>query len=220
MTPALRTNGTLERGVRRGVAGVEADDEIDAVEVRVRDVAELEAEPVGVEAAGERLALGDDVRLHVEAEHVDLASVDAREQVVEGERQVRATGAEVDHPHAPFREGRDDVVDQLHEPVDLAELRPPLRADAAFGGLHAEGDEERDRLPLGKRVALGAVVRARRGGPRGRPAQDARLAAAREDLPVRVASWRSACRYAPPIPARSSASSAGPSTFSSVVRES
>jgi hypothetical protein len=38
---------------------VQADDEIDSLEVGVRDVADLEPESVRVEPAGERLALRD-----------------------------------------------------------------------------------------------------------------------------------------------------------------
>ena len=64
----LGTNRAVERGVGRRVAGVQADDEIDAGEVGLGDVAELEAQAVRAEPAGERLALRDDVRLQVEAE--------------------------------------------------------------------------------------------------------------------------------------------------------
>ena len=49
----------IERVVRRGVAGVQADDEIDTGErVVPGDVADLEAQPFGAEASGERLAVG------------------------------------------------------------------------------------------------------------------------------------------------------------------
>ena len=139
---------------------------------------------------------------------------------MEREREVRATGAEVDDPQAPFRQRRDDVVDQLDEAVDLPELRPPLRADAAVRGLDAERDEERDGLPFGQRVALGAVVGARRLVAASVAAQDARLAAAGEDLPVGVGLVEERLAVAPADSGAKKATSAGPSTFSSVVRAS
>ena len=140
--------------------------------------------PVRVEPAGERLALGDDVLLHVEAEEVDRAAVAPDEQVVQREREVGAARAEVDDPEIARRQRRDDVVDELDEAVDLPELRPPRRAHLALGGLDAERDEVRNGLALGEDVALRAVVRERRLRPGRRAAEDARLAAAGEHLPV------------------------------------
>ena len=65
-------HGAVERRVRRGVAGVEADDEIDVVEVGLCDVADLERQPCRVQASCERFALGHDVGLDVEPEEIDL----------------------------------------------------------------------------------------------------------------------------------------------------
>ena len=74
----VRPNGPVERGVGGRVAGVKADDEVDALERGIpADVAHLEAEPVGVERAGERLAVIDDIRLEIEADDLGLAPVDA-----------------------------------------------------------------------------------------------------------------------------------------------
>ena len=62
------------------------------------DVADLEPQPFGTEAAGKCLAVGDHVLLQVEADDIDLAPVHGREQVVQRERQIGLAGAEVDHP--------------------------------------------------------------------------------------------------------------------------
>ena len=163
---------------------MQADDEIDSLEVGVRDVADLEPEPVRVEPTGERLALRDHVLLHVEAEEVDRAAVAPDEQVVQREGEVGAPRAEVDDPEIAGRQRRDDVLDELDEAIDLPELRPPWRAHLALGGLDAELDEVGNGLALREDVALRAVVRERRLGPGRRSAEDARLAAARQHLPV------------------------------------
>ena len=154
------TNGAVEGVVGGGVAGMEADDEVDALERGVPgDVAHLEAEPVGTERAGERLAVVDDVGLEVEPDDLDLAPVDDREQVVEREGQVRLAGAEVDDAErAVGRERGEHVLDELEEPVDLPELVVALRPHLALGGHHAELDEERHRHALGQHALLDAVV--------------------------------------------------------------
>ena len=103
----------------------------------------------------------------------------ADEEVVEGEGEVRASRPEVDDAQLPARKRGDDVLDELDEAVDLPELRPPLRADAAVRGLHAELHEERHGLALGQQMALRAVVGARCLRTRRRPPKDARLAARR-----------------------------------------
>ena len=91
------TNGAVEGVVGGGIAGMEADDEVDSLERRVpRDVAHLEPEAVGAERAGERLAVIHHVSLEVETDDLDLALMDDREQIVEREGQVRLAGAEVD----------------------------------------------------------------------------------------------------------------------------
>ena len=175
----------LERGIGRGVTGVEADDEIDAVEIGVGDVAEREAEPGRVEPSREGLALLDHLRLEVQPEQVDLAPVDAREQVVERKGQVRATRAEVDDPEPALRQDAHDVVDELDEAIDLPELRATRRAHAALGRLDAEGDEVRHGPAVRKQVFLGPVVRSSTAGACRRLPQDPGLAAtAGEHLPV------------------------------------
>ena len=168
------------------VSRVQGDHEVDIGEIRLGDVAELEAQALGTEAPGELLALRDDVRLQVEPEHVDLASVHARQQVVEREGEVGPARAEVDDPEASLREARDDVLDELDEAVHLPELRSARSANATVRRLHAEGDEVRDGRALGQQVALGAVVGGGRCGASRRLAEDAGIAATREDLPVGV----------------------------------
>jgi len=112
--------------------------------------------------------------------------VAADEEVVQREREVGASRPEVDDAQAPLRESWNDVVDELHEAVDLAELPAALRAHAAVRGLDAELHEERDGLPFGQEVALLSVVDALRLRPRRWPLQDARRIAAGEDLPVGI----------------------------------
>ena len=71
-----RADGPVERRVGRGVARVQADDEVDSVEpVVAGDLPHLESQPVCSELPGERLAVGDDVRLEVEPDEVDLHAV-------------------------------------------------------------------------------------------------------------------------------------------------
>ena len=96
------THRPIECVVGRGVAGVQADDEIDALELLVaRDVAHLETKPVRAERAGERLTMVDDLGLQVEADDLDLAVVHSGQQVVQCEGEVRLAGAEVDDPQRP-----------------------------------------------------------------------------------------------------------------------
>ena len=171
-------NGAVEGVVGGGVAGVEADDEVDAVErVVAGDVADLEPEAVGAERAGERLAVVDHIRLEVEPDDLDLAPMDDRQQVVEREREVRLAGAEVDDAERAFGgKRREHVLDELEEPVHLAELVVALRPHLALGRHHAELDEERHRHAVGQHALLDAVVpERRRSGRRRRPAQDLRL---------------------------------------------
>ena len=95
----------------------------------------------------------------------------------------------------PSGRRRDDVVDELDEAVDLPELRPALRAHAAVRRLHAERDEERDRLALGQQVPLGAVVR--RAGASGRVGGRRRMRGSPRPASTcqsASGSWRSACR--------------------------
>ena len=90
-------HGAVEGVVGGGIAGVEADDEVDPLERGVAgDVADLEPEAVGAERAGERLAVLDDIGLEVETDDLDLAPMDGRQQVVEREREIRLAGPEVD----------------------------------------------------------------------------------------------------------------------------
>jgi hypothetical protein len=176
----------LERDVGGGVARVQADDQVDAVQVRVGDVADLETKPARPETPREPLALLDDVRLQVESEHVDVAPVNSRQEVVESERQVRPSRAEVDDPQPPVGKKGDHVLDELDEAVHLPELRPAWSAHAPVRRLHAQRDEVWDRLPFGQQVALGAIVRRGRGGTGRRLPQDARVAATRQHLPVGI----------------------------------
>jgi hypothetical protein len=74
--------------------------------------------------------------------------MEACEQVVERERQIGAPRAEVDDAQRPRGQRRDDVLDELHEAVDLPELRPSLRAHTALCGLDAESHEIGHRLSL------------------------------------------------------------------------
>ena len=72
-------NGAVEGVVGGGIAGVEADDEVDPLERGVAgDVADLEPEAVGAERAGERLAVIHHIRLEVETDDLDLAPMDDR----------------------------------------------------------------------------------------------------------------------------------------------
>ena len=74
-----RPDGAIERIVGGRVAGVQADDEIDARERLVPgDVADLETEAVGAERSGQRLAVIDDLGLEVEPDDLDLAAVHDR----------------------------------------------------------------------------------------------------------------------------------------------
>ena len=91
-----------ERGVRRRVAGVQADDEVGALESGVTgDVAHLEPQPLGPELPRRRLAPRDDVLLEVEPDDLDVPSVHDAEEVMESEGQVRLAGAEVDTRRRP-----------------------------------------------------------------------------------------------------------------------
>ena len=183
-------NGAVEGVVGGGIAGVEADDEVDSLERGVPgDVADLEPEAVGAERAGERLAVVHHIRLEVETDDLDLAPMDGREQVVEREGQIRLAGAEVDDAERALgRESGEHVLDELEEPVHLAELVEALRPHLALGGHHTELDEERHRHALGQHALLDAVVPERHGRTGRRPAQDLRVgpAPARQHLPVGV----------------------------------
>ena len=67
-------NGAVEGVVGCGIAGMEADDEVDTVERRVPcDVADLEPQAVGAERAGERLAVLHHISLEIETDDLDLA---------------------------------------------------------------------------------------------------------------------------------------------------
>ena len=181
------THRPIECVVGRGVAGVQADDEIDAGELLVaRDVAHLETKPVGAERAGERLTMVDDLGLQVEADDVDLAVVHGRQQVVQCEGEVRLAGAEVDDPQPAGRERRKHVLDELQEAVHLPELVVALRPHLARRRHHAELDEERDGRALGQEAPLDPVVGQAGRGPARRPPQDPRLLPSGEDLPVRI----------------------------------
>ena len=97
-------NRPIEGVVCRRVARVEADDEVNTGERQIAgDVADLEAQPSGVELAGERLAVLDDIGLEIEADDLHLARVDDREEMVEGECQVRLARTEVDDPQLSRR---------------------------------------------------------------------------------------------------------------------
>ena len=184
------TNGAVEGVVGGGIAGMEADDEVDALERGVpRDVAHLEPEAVGAERAGERLTVIHDIGLEVETDDLDLALMDDREQIMEREGQVRLAGAEVDDAERALgRERGEHVLDELEKPVHLPELVVALRPHLSLGRHHAELDEEGHRHPLGEHPLLDTVVPERHRRTRRRPAQDLGVAPApaREHLPVGV----------------------------------
>ena len=182
-------NGPVERDVGRGVAGVQADDEIDAVErVVAGDVADLEAKAFGAELSGQRLAAIDHVRLEVEPDDLDLATVHGREEMMEREREIGLARAEVDDPQPslPGRAGQ-HVLDELEEAVDLAELVVALSAHLALGRHHAELDEERHGHAFGQHAPLRPIVNER--DATGRVGARRRIVAPlphREHLPVRI----------------------------------
>ena len=136
--------------------------------------------PVGVEASCERLAIGHDVRLDVEPEELDLASVAADEEVVEREREVGASRPEVD--------------DRASVPPEAAE-RCPRRARRTGSTCRNFARRcERTRpsgvwtpsstrngtgSPSGSRWRFRRSCDARPPWPRRRPPQDARRAARR-----------------------------------------
>ena len=65
----------------------------------------------------------DHVLLQVEPDDLDLAAAQLRQQMVEREREVGLAAAEVDDAQRPLgRERGHDVVDELEEAIDLAEL--------------------------------------------------------------------------------------------------
>ena len=104
--------------------------------------------PVGVEPSREVFAFRNDVRLEVEPEDLHLEPVDAGQEVVESEGEVRAAGPEIHDAQTIARQRADDVLHQLDESVDLPELRPPRAADPAVRCLHAERHEVRHGLAL------------------------------------------------------------------------
>ena len=72
ITRRVRADGPIERRVRRRVAGVQADDEIDSLEVGVPRCRRPRTQARSVEPPRERLAIRDDVLLDVEPEELDL----------------------------------------------------------------------------------------------------------------------------------------------------
>ena len=177
----------IERIVGGGVAGVEADDEVDARERLVAgDVADLETEAVGPERSCQRLAVSDDLGLEVEPDDLDLAAVHDREQMMQRERQIRLARAEVDDPQRAGGERRKHVLDELEKAIDLPELVVPPASYLSLRGHHPELDEERHRHALGQEAALDPVVCEGGGGPTRRPAEDPRLLPGGEHLPVGV----------------------------------
>ena len=103
--------------------------------------------------------------------------------MVDREGEIGLAAAEIDHPQRSVRAERGhDVVDQLEEAVDLAELVVAALAHLPVRCHHAELDEERHRRALLEQVLLLPIVRPRRRGAGRRPPQH-RLA---EHLPVGV----------------------------------
>ena len=92
----LPAHRSLERGIGRGVARMQRDDEIGLVAAVVGDVPYLEAKPLGAEPPGERLAGRDHVLLEVETDQVHRPPVHGCQQVMQRERQIRLARAEVD----------------------------------------------------------------------------------------------------------------------------
>ena len=139
--------------------------------------------PAGPRPLGQSGAGRDHVLLQVEADELDLASAQHGQQMVDRKGEVGLAAAEVDHPQRPVRAERGhDVVDQLEEAVDLAELVVAALAHVAVRGHDAELDEKRHRRPLLEQVLLLPIVRLRRRGA-GRRAPEHRLP---EHLPVGV----------------------------------
>ena len=180
-------HGPIECRVRRGVAGVEADDEIDVVEIAPPRCRRPRSErPAASRRRASASQSATTSGLTSSPRRLTCRPWPADEEVVERERQVGASRSEVDDAQASVREPRNDVLDELDESVHLPELPPALRAHAAVRGLDAELHEERDGLSLGQEVALPSVVCALRPWPRRRPPQDARRVAPGQDLPVGV----------------------------------
>ena len=151
--------------------------------VEARDVAALEAEAGRARALRQCCARRDHVLLQVEPDDLDLAPAQHGEQVMDREGQVRLAAAEVDDAQRAVGPQRgNDVVDELEEAVDLAELVVAALAHAAVRRHDAELDEERNRRSLLEQIALAPVVLARSDRARRRPSQH-RLA---EDLPIGV----------------------------------
>ena len=139
--------------------------------------------PGGAGALRERGARRDHVLLQVEADDLDLAAAQLGEEVMDREGEVGLAAAEVDHSQRAIGSERgNDVVDQLEEAVDLAELVVAALAHLPVRRHHAELDEERDRRALLEQVLLLPIVRPRRRGAGRRPPKH-RLP---EHLPVGV----------------------------------
>ena len=150
---------TIERIVGGRVAGMQADDEIDAPERLVTgDVADLEAEAGGAKRSRQRLTVTDDLGLEVQPDDLGLASVDDREQMMQRKREIGLARAEVDDPQRSGGERRKHVLDELEEAIHLPELVVATASHLPLGRHHPELDEERHRHALRQKAALDPVV--------------------------------------------------------------
>ena len=173
MTSALPADRLCQRVVGCGIAGVQADDEVDLLaRVVAADLAPLEAQARCPRTRRERRTGGDHVLLQVEAHDVHRAAAELRQQMMDREGEVRLAAAEVDDAQGPVRtKSGHDVVDELEKAVDLAKLVVAALPHRAVGRHHTELDEKRNGPALLEQVALAAVVPTVGGRPRGRPAQ-------------------------------------------------
>ena len=99
----LPANRLCKRLVGGGVAGVEADDEVDLLtRVEAGDVPLLEAETLRPGAGCERRARVDHVVLEVEPHDLHLTAAQLGQQMVDREGEIRLAAAEVDHAERPI----------------------------------------------------------------------------------------------------------------------
>ena len=90
---------------------------------------------------------------------LDVAAAQGGEEMVDRERQVGLAAAEVDDPERSVRaERRNDVVDELEEAVDLAELVVAALPHRAFGVITPSSTRNGTGSTLLEQVSLPPVV--------------------------------------------------------------
>ena len=127
-----------------GVAGVQRDDHMHGrAEIVSGHVGTGEGKALHAEVAGDAIALGHDLRLHIHARHPHLAATDHGEIVIDGKGEIALAAAQIANvQNSLCGQGRFGIPNELEEAVDLTEFCLLFVIYAAVRVTHAQFPQE------------------------------------------------------------------------------